>query len=216
VTVHRGDSVAGTSSSTSPAFQITAAGHDQVTLSLTAAQVRQVATGMTATAVPDGAGRALHGTVVSIGAAASDATYPVGIELDGSAAHLVSGADAAVSVLVSQARGVTTAPTSAIHRSGSRTYVELLSAGKEVRRTVVTGATGAGLTQIRSGLTSGERVVLADIGAAVPSSSTTLVRSGGLGGTSRFGGAPGGAGFGGAGGFGTGSPPGGAPAGGGG
>ena len=98
---------------------------------------------MTATATADGASRPLHGAVISIGAATSDSTYPVAVELDGRSSQLVSGADAAVSVMVSQARQVLTVPTSAVHRSGSTTYVELLNAGKEVRRTVVTGTTGA-------------------------------------------------------------------------
>jgi HlyD family secretion protein len=205
VRISKGDTVSGSSSSTSPAVQIAAAGHDQVTLSLTAAQVRQVSTGMTATATADGSSQSLHGTVISIGAAASDSTYPVAVELDGSASRLVSGADAAVSVMVSQARQVMTVPTSAVHRSGSLTYVELLSAGKEVRRTIVTGTTGADLTQIRSGLQTGDWVVLADNNAAVPSSSTTLTQRGGRSGFgggagfgSRFGGAGGTGGFGGA------------------
>jgi multidrug efflux pump subunit AcrA (membrane-fusion protein) len=200
VTISKKDTVSGSTSSTSPAFQIRAAGHDEVTLSLTAAQVRQVTTGMTATAIPDGVTGSLSGTVISIGAAASDSTYPVAVELKGSSSSLVSGADAAVSVLVSQARQAMTVPTSAVHRSGSQTYVELLSAGKEVRRAVVTGTTGAGLTEISSGLAAGQRVVLADLDAAVPSSSTTLTQRGGrggLGGGAGFGGR-----FGGAGGFG--------------
>jgi HlyD family secretion protein len=205
VTVSKGDTVSGSSSSTSPAFQITAAGHDQVTLSLTATQVRQVATGMTATAIPDGASGSLSGTVISIGAATSASTYPVAVELEGSASRLVSGADAAVSVMVSRAQQVMTVPTSAVHRAGSQTYVELLNATKEIRRTVVTGTTGADLTQIRSGLQSGDRVVLADNNAAVPSSSSTLTQRGGRGGfgggagfSGRFGGTGGGGGFGGA------------------
>jgi multidrug efflux pump subunit AcrA (membrane-fusion protein) len=207
VTLHKGDVVSGSSSSTSPAFQIRAAGHDQVTLSLTAAQVRQVAIGMTATATPDGATTSLRGKVISIGAAASDSTYPVAIELDGSSSALVSGADAAVSVMVSQARQAITVPTSAVHRSGSQAYVELLNAGKEERRTVVIGTTGADLTAIVSGLTPGQQVVLADMDAAVPSSSSTLTTRGGRGGfggagssTGGFSGPPGG-GFGGGAGF---------------
>jgi multidrug efflux pump subunit AcrA (membrane-fusion protein) len=207
VTLSKGDTVSGSSSSTSPAFQVRAAGHDQVTLSLTAAQVRQVFIGMTATATPDGATTSLRGKVISIGAASSDSTYPVAIELDGSSTALVSGADAAVSVMVSQARQAITVPTSAVHRSGSQTYVELLNGGKEVRRTVVIGTTGADVTAIVSGLTPGQQVVLADLDAAVPSSSSTLTTRGGRGGfggagsgTGGFSGPPGG-GFGGGGGF---------------
>jgi multidrug efflux pump subunit AcrA (membrane-fusion protein) len=197
VTISKGDAVSGSSSSTSPAFIIKGAGHDEVTLSLTATQVRTVTKGMTATARPDGSNNTIAGRVIAIRAADSDSDYPVVVELDGSSARLVNGADAAVSLLLASAHDVMTVPTSAVHRSGSATYVELLTGGSEVRRTVVTGATGAALTQIKSGLSTGQRVVLANLDAAVPSSSNTLTRTG-------FGGRFGGAGGFGTGGFGTG------------
>jgi multidrug efflux pump subunit AcrA (membrane-fusion protein) len=204
VTISTGDAVSGSSSSTSPAFIVRVAGHDEVTLSLSPTQVRTVTKGMTATARPDGSSTTIAGHVIAVSPADSDSGYPVVVELDGSSAHLVNGADAAVSLLLGSASDVVTVPTSAVHRSGSTTYVELLNGGKEVRRTVVTGATGAALTQIRSGLSTGQRVVLADLDAAVPSSSNTLTRSGfgsRFGGTGGFGGGPGTGGFGGAGAF---------------
>jgi multidrug efflux pump subunit AcrA (membrane-fusion protein) len=203
VTISNGDTVAGSSSSTSPAFEVRGAGRDQVTLSLTAAQVRAVRTGMAATATPDGSSTSLPARVISIGAASSDSTYPVAIELDRTSSTLVSGADAAVTLTLSTVNDATTVPTSAVHRSGTQTYVELLKAGKEVRRTVVVGAVGAAVTQVKSGLSPGRRVVLAALDAPVPSSSNTLTRRVGGGGLSgRFSGA--GGGFGGppAGGFG--------------
>jgi multidrug efflux pump subunit AcrA (membrane-fusion protein) len=192
VTISKGDSVSGSSSSSSPAFEVRGAGRDQVTLSLTAAQVRTVVTGMTATATPDGGSQSLSGTVISIGAAGTDSTYPVAIELGRTTSTLVSGADAAVTVTLTTVGNVTTVPTSAVHRSGTQTYVELLNGTAEVRRAVVVGAVGADLTQIRSGLSNGQRVVLAALDAAVPSSSNTLTRrvGGGIGG--RFGGTGGG------------------------
>jgi HlyD family secretion protein len=192
VTISKGDAVSGSSSSTSPAFAVRGTGRDQVTLSLTAAQVRAVTTGMAATATPDGSSRSLPGTVISIGAATSDSTYPVAIELDRASSTLVSGADAAVTVTLSTVHHVTTVPTSAVHRSGTQTYVEVLAGNKEVRKNVVVGAIGAAVTQIRSGLSQGQRVVLANLDATVPSSSNTLTRRIGGGGFSvRFGG-PGG------------------------
>jgi hypothetical protein len=56
----------------------------------------------------------------------------------------------------------------------------MLSAGKEVRRSVKIGAVGAALTEIVSGLTEGDQVVLADLNAAVPSSSSSLTGGGGF------------------------------------
>jgi multidrug efflux pump subunit AcrA (membrane-fusion protein) len=151
---------------------------------------------MAATATPDGSSTSLPGTVISIGATTSDSTYPVAIELDRTSSRLVNGADAAVTLSMSTAHNVTTVPTSAVHRSGTQTYVELLNGSREIRRTVVVGAVGAAVTQIRSGLSQGQRVVLAALDAAVPSSSNTLTRRVGGGG---FGGPPTG-GFGGFGG----------------
>jgi multidrug efflux pump subunit AcrA (membrane-fusion protein) len=174
VTISKGDAVSGSSSSTSPAFVIKGSGHDAVTLSLSATQVRTITTGMTASATPDGSSTAVTGHVIAIQAENSSSAYPVVIELADTSSALVSGADAAVTVVLSTAHDVVTAPTSAVHRNGSQTYVEVLQGGKEVRRTVTIGAVGAALTQIKSGLDVGQRVVLADLNAAVPSSSNTL------------------------------------------
>ena len=207
VTVAAGDAVTGSTSTASPAFIVKGAGDDEVTLSLSATQVRTVTEGMTATATTDGSSTAIKGHVVAIHAENSDSQYPVVVELDDAWARLVDGADASVSVVLASVRGVITVPTSAVHRSGARGYVELLRGGKQVRRMVVVGAVGAALTQVRSGLSAGQQVVLANLGAAVPSTSNTLTRAGlgsrfrgagGFGGTGA--GAPGG--FAGAGGFG--------------
>jgi hypothetical protein len=69
-----------------------------------------------------------------------------------------------------------------VHYQGSSTYVNLLSAGALKRHTVTVGAVGPALTQVTSGLSVGESVVLANLNAAVPSSSSTLTGRGGFGG----------------------------------
>jgi trimeric autotransporter adhesin len=87
---------------------------------------------------------------------------------------LVAGAEATASITIARADNVIAVPTSAVHRQGSSTYVELLTDGKPARQAVVIGAVGPGWTEVRSGVTSGQQVVLANLEAAVPSSSNTL------------------------------------------
>jgi multidrug efflux pump subunit AcrA (membrane-fusion protein) len=201
VTISKGDSVSGSSSSTSSAIEVDGSRQSEVTIGLTAAQVRTVKRGMTAKVTADGSSTAVSGTVISVGITAStdDSTYPVVIALSPHATSLVSGADAAVTLDLASADNVVTVPTSAVHHNGTTTYVERITNGKLVHVNVKVGAVGAALTEIRSGLTVGEKIVLANLKAAVPSSSTNLTSTrtgvgGGAGGFTRFGGGAGGAG----------------------
>jgi multidrug efflux pump subunit AcrA (membrane-fusion protein) len=181
-TVSKGAQVDGTSSSTSPALKVVGSKQSKVTIDVTAAQVRGLKTGMAAQVTPDGASKALAGPIMSIGQATTDSstgdtTYPVTITLTSRPTGLVSGADAQVSLVLSHLTGVVVVPTSAVHTSGTRVYVETEVAGKLTRRTVTVGAVGADVTQIKSGVTVGSRVILADLNAAVPSSSTNLLNN---------------------------------------
>src|SRR5205807_104167 len=95
---------------------------------------------------------------------------------------------------------VLTVPTSAVHTLGSRSVVNVLQGGKSIPHTVTTGATDAARTQITSGLTAGDQVVLANLSASLPSSNSTRPGgAGGFGGGGFGGGGFGGGGFGGGG-----------------
>jgi HlyD family secretion protein len=195
VTVTKGDSVSGSSSASSPAVEIVGSGQDNVTVDVSASQVRQLAVGMKASVTPDGSSSALGGSVVAISLAGTESSttgtvsYPVTVNVDRGTTSLVSGADATVSLAVGTADDVVAVPTSAVHYSGNRAYVNVARSGTLVRRTITVGARGADFTQVRSGLTDGQRVVLANLDAAVPSSSTTTTTGTGLGGTRGSGGA---------------------------
>lgn len=176
VTVSRGDQVS--ASSSSPAFVLVGSRQEQTTVDLSAAEIRDVKVGMAADVVADGSSRHLSGHVVSVDAAgitASDGTvtFPVTISLP-SGTNVVSGAAASVTLVIASVDDVLAVPTSAVHYSGATTYVELLRDGKESHRTVKIGAVGAAYTEVTSGLAAGDRVVLADLNAAVPSSSSSL------------------------------------------
>lgn len=135
------------------------------------------------------------GTVTQVGTiptvSSGVATFPITIGVKGTTAGLYEGISADVSVTTLSVANVLTVPSSAVHTIGSSSYVDVLSNGKEVTTAVTIGAVGSTLTQIKSGLTPGEEVVLAEVTSTVPTTST-----GGFGG---FGG--GGFGGGGGGGF---------------
>jgi len=72
---------------------------------------------------------------------------------------------------------------------GTRSYVETLTDGTLTRKVIKVGMIGDTYTQVLSGLTPGESVVLADYAEPVPSSNTaTLGGAGGFGGGGAFGG----------------------------
>lgn len=184
VTVAHGDQV--TASSSSPAFIIVGSRQEQVTVDLSATEIRKVGVGMTAQVVADGSTKELSGRVVTVNAAgvessSGSAEFPVTIALP-RGTSVVGGAAAAVTLIVASVNDVLAVPTSAVHYNGTTAYVDVLRAGKEARRTVTVGAVGAALTQIDSGLTAGDRVVLADLNASVPSSSSNTSSTFGAGG----------------------------------
>ena len=89
-------------------------------------------------------------------------------------------------------------PTSAVQTAGSVSYVTELDQGTLTRKVIKVGMVGAQYTQVVSGLSPGQSVVLADYAEAVPSSNTETNTFGGLGGLG--GGGFGGGGLGGGGG----------------
>jgi len=116
---------------------------------------------------------------------------------------LASGARAEVSLLVGTANNVLTVPNSALTPLGNGQALAMtFKNGVATRAVVKTGYAGTLATQVASGLTAGQQVVLADLSTALPTN-TTNARRFGVGGAA---GGLGGAGFGGAtGGFGGGT-----------
>ena len=173
----------------------------EVTGTLSSAQVPSVKVGDTAGVLVDGVDATLHGTVSQVGpveSGDSGYTYPVVVVLPSSATGLFTGSTANVVISTGAVADVVAVPTSAVQALGTRTYVETLTNGALTRKVVKVGMVGDVYTQVLSGLTPGESVVLADYAEPVPSSNTaTLGGLGGLGGAGGFGGG----GFGGAGSF---------------
>ena len=202
VSVAVGDAVSATSSSGSSskaAFVILAPGAYEATTSVPVAQIADVKVGEPAVITPDTTGVAVDGSVTSIGllpttSSSGTASYPVDLAISsGTGLQLLSGADAQISIVTKSVSGAITVPTSAVHTVGATHLVTMMDHGTVTSRRVVVGIVGDLLTQVVSGLTPGEQVVLADLATPLPTSSITATRAfdrgvGASGGAGAFGG----------------------------
>jgi multidrug efflux pump subunit AcrA (membrane-fusion protein) len=165
-------------------------------------EISGIQNGEQATITLGNGGSPFYGTVAQVATQAVDtsgvAEFPIVVNVTGHPKGLYSGDTVNMTVLVRQATDVLAVPTSAVHTVGSETYVTVLTAGHRTKlQPVKVGLQGTTYTQIMSGLTTSDVVVLASLNARIPSV------TGFGGGFGRFGGGFGGAGFGG-GGFGGG------------
>jgi trimeric autotransporter adhesin len=199
VGITAGDTVSADSSTDT----ITIIGTDsyEAQATLDSSQVPSVKVGQSATVEVDGLNGNLVGTVAQVGPVESDDgsyDYPVVVALPSSAAaELYTGSTANVNISTGSVSNVVAVPTSAVQTRGTRSFVEELTKGQLTAKVIKTGMIGDTYTQVLSGLSPGQSVVLADYSEAVPSSSANENEV--LGGGGGFGGF-GGGGFGGPGG----------------
>jgi membrane fusion protein, macrolide-specific efflux system len=162
-----------------------------------------------------GVNETVYGTISSIGLVSSSssgtASYPVVIDVTGSPAGLHDGAAVTATLIYKQVSNVVVVSAIALHRNAAGgEYVDKQVNGKVVATTVKVGISSGGQTQITSGLSAGDKIVVPQIQRPVGGVSTGGTRgtggAGGFPGGGGFGGGtggfPGGAGFGGGGGFG--------------
>jgi multidrug efflux pump subunit AcrA (membrane-fusion protein) len=206
-TVAEVDVTAGSAASaSSTAVIVIGPGNDQVTTTVGDLDLDKVLIGTSATVTPDGTDKPVSGKVTAVGvlpvsstsssttaasstssssssttaAASSTATYAVTISLASGGLYSGSGAD--VAILIKRSSNVLTVPTSAVTSLGTLHTVTVLDGGKVQRKVVTIGAAGPTLTEVKSGLTAGQHVVLARLDEALPTSGTTgLTGRGGLG-----------------------------------
>ncbi len=202
VGINVGDTV--TAGSSTESITIIGTSSYEALATLDSAQVPSVKVGQSASVEVDGVDGNLAGTVAQVGpveSGTSGYSYPVVVALPATAGGLHAGSAANVTISTGQVSHVVAVPTSAVQTLGSRTYVLELDSGQLTRKVVRTGMVGNEYTQVLSGLTPGQSVVLADYSEAVPSSSTSSNTTG-LGNLLGGGGSGfpgGGAGFGGGG-----------------
>jgi multidrug efflux pump subunit AcrA (membrane-fusion protein) len=165
---------ASSSSSASHAIVIITPGSFAVTGSVSDALVNQITSGQQATVVPAGASEAVTGHVTSVAVEATVtsgvATFPVTVVLDGANPALRSGMSASVNVIVNRAVGVLTVPTSAVQTTANGSTVLVLVNGQPQPRPVQVGASDSLRTEIVSGLSAGDEVVIATVSSTIPSS----------------------------------------------
>ena len=205
VNVTSGQQVTGSEgSSTSADFVIEGAGGEEATTTVSVSAVGEIKVGQPATITLDGSATPVNGRVDSIGMLSStsssgSASYPVTIGLAAGTPTLFAGSDAQVSITLANVSDAVTVPTSAVEGIGAASFVTVLQGGKPETVRVTVGATGPVDTQITSGLTVGEQVVLADLSTPLPtntnpfaSRSLTGAGGGGFGGARTGVGAAGG------------------------
>ncbi|HVU93041.1 MAG TPA: HlyD family efflux transporter periplasmic adaptor subunit, partial [Jatrophihabitans sp.] len=163
--------------SASGTITIVGTGVPKVTIAVPLAQIDLIKKGQATSVAVDGVSRPLTGKVSTIGmlssTSGSQTTFPVTVQLGADTPHLYDGAGADVTITTGTAQDVLTVPNSAIHTltRGLHT-VTVLRDGRTSTVSVTLGVAGAAVTEVRSGLEAGDRVVLADYGQALPSSTS--------------------------------------------
>jgi HlyD family secretion protein len=184
VNIAAGQQVTGSQGSGATAnFVIEGAGGQEATTTISDTSVGRIRIGQPATVTLDGSATSISGEVVAIGmlnttSASGSTSYPVTIGLTGDVPTLFAGSDAQVAITLAKVGDAVTVPTSAVHGTGAVTFVSVLRAGTPVTVRVVVGAVGPTLTQISSGLSVGEQVVLADMSTPLPTNTNPFATRG--------------------------------------
>ncbi len=194
VAINVGDTVSANSSTEIITIIGTKSYEVQATLDST--QVPSVKVGQSSSVEVDGVNGTIEGTVSQVGPVQSSDTgytYPVVVALPSSANGLFTGSTANIDIATGSVSNVTAVPTSAVETLGTTSYVLELDKGVLTRKDIKIGMVGGTYTQVLSGLSPGQSVVLADYAEAVPSSNTNSNElSNALGGGGGF---PGGGAF---------------------
>jgi hypothetical protein len=187
VDISPGDRVS--AGSTSAVVTIVGTNQHVVTTTVPLSVADNVKVGDEAALEVNGVAQALAGKVSYVGSltsanggTATTTTYPITIVVDPGETQLFDGSGAMVTLTVASVDGVLTVPTSAVTNDGGRYSVQVMDGGTVTSTSVTVGAIGPDRIQILSGLTSGQQVVLADLAAAIPTSTRQNSNSGLLGG----------------------------------
>ncbi|HEV7655925.1 MAG TPA: biotin/lipoyl-binding protein [Mycobacteriales bacterium] len=200
-------SSAASSTSASASIHLVSTGSYEIDATVDATDVGKIARNNQVTITVGNSTQAVFGTVSSVGIVATTtsgvASFPVVVAVTGSPTGIYPGATASLQIVYKQLADVLLVPTLAINRSGGATTVLVQNGSEQERRTVRTGLTSGAETQITSGLSAGQQVLVA-IPTGLGTGTGTGTRTGrtGTGGTGGFpGGGTGGFPGGGTGGF---------------
>jgi multidrug efflux pump subunit AcrA (membrane-fusion protein) len=166
-----------TANSTTANVVVQGQGGLESTLVVSVDQVPTIKVGQIASVLPDGSADPVVGHVVLISSlpasTTNGVTYRVTIALDQGSDALRNGTIGTASIVTATAKNVLSVPTSAVHVNGSTHSVDVLVGSQVSTETVTVGVVGSDRTEITSGLTGGEQIVLADISIPLPGSATT-------------------------------------------
>jgi hypothetical protein len=190
--------------SSTAVISVLAPGSYLVSATVPLSAVDKIQVGQQAAVRPDVLNGTLTGTVAAIGVLSSSSStstatsFPITVAVQSPDATLYDGSGASVTFSVGKVDGVLTVPSSAVHTDGSRSTVTVLNGTSQQTVDVTTGVVGQDLTEITSGLNAGQTVVLADLGAPIPTSTAATRPGAGFGsiGGGAGAGAGGGRGFG--------------------
>jgi len=189
-----GSSSSSPSSSSSSAFaEIINSSTMTMTVAFSESDITKVKVGQPATvAISALTGVELGAHVTSISPVGTSSngvvSYNATLTLDQGNPQVRSGMSATATVIVDQAQGVTV-PNQAISGGAATGTVTVLKNGRDTTQPVVVGLRGASRTQIISGVTAGEQLVVTITLPSLGTSTSTSTGSGTLGGgTGLFGG----------------------------
>ena len=161
---------AATSTSSTPSAQIEVISTNSWIANVTvdATSVGLIKTGDQAQLTITGASDTIYATIDSIGLVSSStsgtASYPVVLDITGSPAGLHDGASVTATLIYKQLANVVVVSTLALHRtSAGGQYVNKLVNGKTVQTTVRVGLSSGGQTQITSGLSVGDKILVPQV-----------------------------------------------------
>ncbi|MCU1501096.1 MAG: efflux transporter periplasmic adaptor subunit [Ilumatobacteraceae bacterium] len=180
VGVAAGDSV--TAASTTQQIVVQGNGGYEATTTVSLAKVADVKVGATATVLPDGTSTTYSGKVVSVAlvpttSSSGTTSFGVAIALDGDTSALHNGGIGSVSVVTGATAAALTVPTSAVTTEGALHAVTVIDGSTPTSVAVQVGVVGPVWTEITSGLTAGQQVVLATLNKPLPSSATSATNA---------------------------------------
>nr|WP_300146311.1 HlyD family efflux transporter periplasmic adaptor subunit [Propionicimonas sp.] len=175
------------SSSSSAQFVIIATAKWKVEGSIGAADLSSVKAGQKVAITTDATTDELTGTVASVGIVATStsddgtATFPVAINLSGTHTDLYSGTTASAVITTGTYDDVLTVPTAAIRSEDGKTVVTKVDNGTNSTTEVEVGKVFGSYTQITSGLSEGDSVLITVTRPTATSTASSQEQGGGFG-----------------------------------
>jgi HlyD family secretion protein len=172
--------------STTQTIIIQGAGGYEATTTVSVNDIAQVKVGQAATLMPDGSRAGVSGKVVSVSAMPTSTTsattsYGVIVSLPATATGLGNGAIGSLAITTGSTKSALAVPTSAVTTNGNLHTVTVVEGSTTRQVTVRVGVVGPVYTQITSGLSAGQQVVLANLDSPLPDSATSTPANGAAG-----------------------------------